>query len=81
MMSQNTWERDHKDQRRNEEGMKENISKIYITKSWFFEEINEIEKSLTRVIREKRKKAKINKFKNKMKKEKLQWTMQKYKGP
>ena len=54
MMSQNTWERDHKDQRRNEEGMKENISKIYITKHWFFEKINEIEKPLTRVIREKK---------------------------
>ena len=60
--------------------MKETIAKIYIIKSWFFGKINEIEKPLARVIKEKRKKAKINKLKNKMKKERLQWTVQKYKG-
>ena len=60
--------------------MKETIAKIYIIKSWFFGKINEIEKPLARIIKEKRKKAKINKLKNKMEKERLQWTVQKYKG-
>ena len=52
-MSQNIWEGNHKYQRRNEEGMKETIPKIYIIKSWLFGKINEIEKPLAKVIKEK----------------------------
>ena len=53
MMSQNIWEGNRKYQRRNEEGMKETIPKIYIIKSWLFGKINEIEKPLAKVIKEK----------------------------
>ena len=43
--------------------MKETI-KINKTKSWFFEKINKIDKSLARLIKKKRKKNQINKIRN-----------------
>ena len=58
--------------------MKETIVKINKTKSWFFEKINKIDKPLARFIKKKREKNLINKLE--MKKERLQQTMQKYKG-
>ena len=57
--------------------MKETIVKINKTKSWFFEKINKIDKPLTRFIKKKRR---IKSTKLEMKKERLQKTMQKYKG-
>ena len=56
--------------------MKETIVKINKTKSWFFEKINKIDKPLPRLI----KKKKIKSTKLEMKKERLQQTMQKFKG-
>ena len=50
--------------------------KINKTKSWFFEKINKIDKPLARLI----KKERIKSTKLEMKKERLQQTMQKYKG-
>ena len=47
------------------------------TKSWFFEKINKIDKPLVRLIK---KEIRIKSTKLEMKKEKLQQTMQKYKG-
>ena len=44
--------------------MKETIVKINKTKSWFFEKINKIDKSLARRIKEKREKNQINKVRN-----------------
>ena len=45
--------------------MKETIAKINITKSWFFEKINKIDKPLTRLIKKKeREKNTINKIRN-----------------
>ena len=44
--------------------MKETIVKINKTKSWFFEKINKIDKSLTRLIKKKREKNQINKTRN-----------------
>ena len=61
-----------------EKEMKETIVKINKTKSWFFEKINKIDKPLAKLIKEKRKKNQINKIRNE--KERLQQTMQKYKG-
>ena len=61
----------------NEKEMKETIVKITKTKSWLFEKINKIGKTLARLIKEKREKNQINKLE--MKKERLQQTMQKYK--
>ena len=58
--------------------MKETVVKINKTKSWFFEKINKIDKPLARFIKKKREKNLINKLE--MKKERLQQTMQKYKG-
>ena len=58
--------------------MKETIVKINKTKSWFFEKINKIDKPLARLIEKKREKNQINKIRKK--KERLQQTMQKYKG-
>ena len=58
--------------------MKETIIKINKTKSWFFEKINKFDKPLARLIKRKREKNQINKIE--MKKERLQQTMQKYKG-
>ena len=48
----------------NEKETKETIAKINKTKSWFFENINKIEKPLARLIKENREKNKINKIKN-----------------
>ena len=63
----------------NEREMKETIVKINKTKSWFFEKISKIDKPFTRLIKKKRR-EKSNKKKLEMKKERLQQTMQKYKG-
>ena len=59
--------------------MKETIVKINKTKSWFFEKISKIDKPFTRLIKKKRR-EKSNQKKLEMKKERLQQTMQKYKG-
>ena len=56
---------------------KETIVKINKTKSWFFQKINKIDKPLARLIKKKRR---IKSTKLEMKKERLQQTMQKYKG-
>ena len=58
--------------------MKGTTVKINKTQSWFFEKINKIDKSLARLIKKKREKIKSTKLE--MKKERLQQTMQKYKG-
>ena len=42
----------------------ETIAKISKTKSWFFEEINKMDKPLSRLTKRKREKNKINKIKN-----------------
>ena len=59
--------------------MKETIAKINKTKSWFFKKIK-----LTNLqpdsSRKKKKKRRIKSTKLEMKKERLQQTMQKYKG-
>ena len=47
------------------------------TKSWFFEKINKIDKSLARLIKKKRR---IKSTTLEMKKERFQQTMQKQKG-
>ena len=60
----------------NEKEMKETIVKTNKTKSWFFEKINRIDKPLGRLIKKKREKNQINKIR----KERLQQTMQKYEG-
>ena len=44
--------------------MKETIVKISITKSWFFEKINKIDKPLARLIKKNREKNQINKIRN-----------------
>ena len=62
----------------NEKEMKKTIVKINKTKSWFFEKINKTDKLLARPTKEKREKNQIYKIRNE--KEKLQQTMQKYKG-
>ena len=43
---------------------KETIAKINKTKSWFFEKINKIEKTLARLMKKKREKKQINKIRN-----------------
>ena len=48
----------------NEKEMKETIAEINKTKSWFFEKINEIDKQLARLIKEKREKTQINIIRN-----------------
>ena len=48
----------------NEKEMKETIAKINKTKSWFFEEINKIDKPLARLIKKKREKTQINRIRN-----------------
>ena len=63
---------------RNAKEMKETIGKINKTKGWFFEKINKIDKPLARLI--KKKKRRIKSTKLEMRKERLQQTMQKYKG-
>ena len=44
--------------------MKEMIAKINKTKSWFFENINKIDKPLARLINKKRERTQINKIRN-----------------
>ena len=44
--------------------MKETITKINKTKSWFFEKINKIDKPLARLIKKKREKIQINRIRN-----------------
>ena len=61
----------------NEKEMKETIVKINKTKSWFFEKINKIDKPLDS---SRKKERRIKSTKLEMRKEKLQQTMQKYKG-
>ena len=58
--------------------MKETI-KINKTKSWFFEKINKIGKPLARLIKKKKKEARIKSTKSQVKKERLQQTMHKCK--
>ena len=43
---------------------KKTIEKINETKSWFFEKINEIDKPLARLIKQKRERTQINKIRN-----------------
>ena len=62
----------------NEKEMKETIVKINKTKSWFFEKINKIT-SFSQTHQEK-KERRIKSTKLKMKKERIQQTMQEYKG-
>ena len=62
----------------NEKEIKETIVKINKTKSCFFEKVNKIDKTLARLIKNKREKNQTNK--SEMKRERLQQTMQKYKG-
>ena len=58
--------------------MKETIAKINKTRSQFFEKINKIHKPLPRFIKNKARRIKSTKLQ--MKKERLQQTMQEYKG-
>ena len=44
--------------------MKETIAKINKTKSWFFEEINTIDKPLAKLIKKKGEKTQINRIRN-----------------
>ena len=44
--------------------MKETIAKINKTKSWFFEQINKIDKPLARLMKKKREKTQINRIRN-----------------
>ena len=44
--------------------MKETITKINKTKTWFFEKINKIDKPLARLIKKKREKTQINRVRN-----------------
>ena len=46
----------------NEKEMKETIEKINKTKSWFFEKISKIDRSLARLIKKKRENTQINKI-------------------
>ena len=57
---------------------KETIAKINKAKSWFFERINKIGKSLARLIKKQREKNQISNIEMKM--ERSQQTTQKYKG-
>ena len=47
-----------------EKETKETIAKFNITKSWFFEKINKIDKPLATLIKKKREKNQINKIRN-----------------
>ena len=62
----------------------ETIAKINKAKSWFFERINKIDKSLARLVRPLKKKRnkgrKIKSTKSEMKLERSQQTTQKYNG-
>ena len=44
--------------------MKETLAKINKTKSWFFEKISKIDKSLARLNKKKREKTQINRIRN-----------------
>ena len=44
--------------------MKETITNINKTKSWFFEKINKTDKPLARLIKKKREKTQINRIRN-----------------
>ena len=44
--------------------MKETIAKINKTKTWFFEKTNKIHKPLARLIKKKREKTQLNRFRN-----------------
>ena len=57
--------------------MKETKVKVNKTKRWFFEKVNRIDKPLARLIKKKRG---LKSTKLEIKKERLQQTMQKYKG-
>ena len=57
---------------------KEARVKINKTKSWFFEKINKIDKPLDRLIKKEERRIKSTKLETK--KERLQQTMQQYKG-
>ena len=61
----------------NETETKKTIAKINETKSWFFDKMNKTDKPLARLIKKKRG---LKSIKEEMKKEKLQLTLQKYKG-
>ena len=52
----------------NEKETKKTIAKLNKTKSWFFEQINKIDKPLTRLINKNREKNQINKIRMKMRK-------------
>ena len=56
--------------------MKKIMAKINKTKSWFFEKVNKIDKPLASLIKKKGEMIQINK----MRKEKSQLTLKKYKG-
>ena len=58
--------------------MKEIIVNFNKTKRWFFEKINKTDKPLARLTGKKERRIKSRKLE--MKKERLQQTMQKYKG-
>ena len=58
--------------------MKKTIAKINKTNRWFFDKINKIDKHLARLIKKKRERMQINKFRNE--KGEKQLTLQKYKG-
>ena len=58
--------------------MKETIVKINKTKSWFFEKIKKRLTNFARLIKEKKRRIKSTKLE--VKKERLQQTVQKYKG-
>ena len=62
----------------NEVETKKATAKINKTKSWFFEEINKIDKSLARLIKKEWERTQLIKLE--IKKEELQWTPQKYKA-
>ena len=64
----------------NEKGMKETIVKISITKSWFFEKINKIDKPLARLIKKNREKNQINKIRNERGEVTTDNPFQKFKG-
>ena len=57
---------------------KETIAKINKAQRWFFEKINKIDKPLARLIKKKERRIKSTKLE--MKKDRLQQTLQKYKG-
>ena len=44
--------------------MKETVTKINKTKSWFLEKINKIDKPLARLIKKNREKTQINRIRN-----------------